>query len=742
MKAIYISLLLLGLVPLPKASAQYFVGLGVATYNFSGALSGYKKSNTALFVKNTLRLRCNGFIGSTQGNSPDTLILPNSPLKNCIFYLNNHDTSVIRSMNYIPQTNPSSHYSLSLTESSCNHCSHSLQYQTAFLKYFNEYATDSFILSTPQNPSFVVDSGIDALTVYHGTFDIFQDLLCMNFENVTPGGIPYIFNRFNATPPAPPLPIHPPTHFYSRIYRFHDYANISSPDAQNRHMIIGVKGQNISYNPGYTDKEGDSINVVPLLLHVADTSPGHPLAYTNQNVFCNGSVLNAQQRDSIKSLIRNHTVPIQYQPGYSHTNPFGPGSNFVLNPKTGEFSFTAQDTGLYLLAFRVEEYRNSQLLGDFMSYRIAFVTDTSATLPVISNPFNITGGVYNAATQRIDVCAGLALSYSVKATSTLASAQLAATSNAQQTAPAASVNFTGQNTDSVGFNFSWTPGKDDIGYHYIYLDAVDTACGNGHFPAHQSKGITVYVHGVKIMASDTTVCEGDTATLQSYTSGVNTWSVIQGDPYLPCVICDAIKVSPSVPTTYVLSNKYQQCNAYDTITLWPVPSFSIQASNDTGFTGPIPGNYSLSVSVSPPGHYHYQWYPASKVSNATQPTTVPVGWTNHNMYVIEVKDTFGCFTRMDTVNVDANTAGVRDIAGAEQAFVYPNPTTGIFMMETSTSGLVTIMGSDGREIIRFGIGKGVSELKLPANSTPGIYTVIFEAEGSGAKTTRKLVYKP
>lgn len=725
--------------------AQYYNFQAAGNSHAGSASSGYRKSSTSFKLLTDYRFRCNTRNSSSVGPVPQI----NSSMHNgpafvdlAVLLLKNNDSNIIRSQNYIASTGINSTFSMRLVERSCNTCHDSVQYRYRLLKYFNDFVLDSFLLSVPQNPYFKIDSSSDAFTIFVGTLnDIFQNTVSLSLKNVTPGGIPYIQNRLSG---SLPIGLFPPTHFYSRIYRYHQYSSISSPVALNKHLIIGLKGKPITYNPGYTDAEGDSISVTPLLLHVSDSSGAHPLVYANYSTTGNGDTLNAAQRAIVKYNINHHAVPIQYYAGYSYQQPFGAG-NWSLDGHTGQFSFTAQDTGLYLLAFRISEYRNSQLLGDMMSYRTVQVIDSNVTLPVISTPFSVNGAVYNAAAQTLTVCANNPMSYKVKATTALPGAQIVLESNAPQATPGATVGYYGQSTDSAVYSFSWTPTKKDGGQHYVYVDAVDTACGPNRFPLHQSKGLTIIVYAAKIHASTTRICKGDSVTLQSWsTAAFRQWSVLSGDPSLPCGNCTAIKLSPSVTTTYVLEEELGACSGLrDTVTIEVVQPISLHA-RDTSFAGGIPAGYQLQIDLTPmAGYYTYVWLPVNKVDNYQALAPHPVNASNHNTYFITVKDTFNCFSQTDTLTLNQNTAGVKEVQEAKTRLsIYPNPTQKSFTITVPEGGRLVLSNSEGKQIHTYELSKGVVALSLPTGIAAGVYQLSFYATSGAEVQQGTLVYKP
>jgi hypothetical protein len=720
----------------PHGIAQFHpIGAGHTNYFTTGSATGYIKAGSGFFTKDKIRNRCNIF--STQLAASPTFNYYTAAHYKCAFFFNTSDTSTVKSDYF---TSPSATYPMNLTENGCVKCIDDPAYKLDFLRFPNEYSSGNSI-SNPFSQN-AVGSSINAITIYHGTWDIFFDFLGLHLKNVLPGGIAYINNRLTNLPT--PLPVNAPTHIYSRIFRFQDYFHISSPDATNLHTILGLKGKTITYNPGYVDNEGDSLNIIPLLLHVADSNGRHPLVHMRENWGCGGAAFLPWMVDTMKKLIK-HAAPIQYQPGYSFTNPFGAGSSFILNNKTGEFSFTPADTGLYLLAFRVEEYRNGQLLGDCMNYRLASVKDTSVTVPVISAPFAISGASFNSSTQTFQICPGQTMSYKAKATSTLAGSQIVLESNATQSAPGSTVSYTGQSTDSAVYSFTWTPSQNDLGPHYIYLDAVDTACGPGHYPVHQNSSVIINVGGSRIVSTDTLICQGDTAKLQNWSPGAYQWSILPGgDPALSCTTCPELKVTPNITTTYVLQRTDGDCAGFrDSFTVKVIQNFTISAGNDTSFTGGLPPNYRLNVNVTPPAtYYQYTWIPSNKVDTFTLKSPRPINTTNTNTYIVSVQDPYGCFSKKDTIIVRLNTAGVSDIANENRIDIYPNPFSNNFNIHTSSAGMLTIKTIEGKKLATYKINKGNNELVLPSSAATGTYIANFKPNGVEESVSVKLEYRP
>ncbi len=85
------------------------------------------------------------------------------------------------------------------------------------------------------------------------------------------------------------------------------------------------------------------------------------------------------------------TVPtVTYNPGYSTTNPFGAGGSATINTSTGLAAYYATNTGFYVLAVEIEEYRNGVLVG---------LSRRDLQIIVITCPVNPSPGLSSSTTQ-------------------------------------------------------------------------------------------------------------------------------------------------------------------------------------------------------------------------------------------------------------------------------------------------------------------------------------------------------
>ena len=77
---------------------------------------------------------------------------------------------------------------------------------------------------------------------------------------------------------------------------------------------------------------------------------------------------------------------VTYNTGYDKNTPFGPGGYAYINGATGYSEYVSPNTGKYVVAVEIREFRNSQLIG---------ITRRDMQLQIINCPFNPAPGLSN-----------------------------------------------------------------------------------------------------------------------------------------------------------------------------------------------------------------------------------------------------------------------------------------------------------------------------------------------------------
>jgi uncharacterized protein YjdB len=100
----------------------------------------------------------------------------------------------------------------------------------------------------------------------------------------------------------------------------------------------------------------------------------------------------------------------------------------------------------------------------------------------------------------------------------------------------------------------------------------------------------------------------------------------------------------------------------------------------------------------------------------------------------------GCFVTQ-AMNVTAARGAAGEVSHTEisEVSIYPNPTTGIFSISTSTSGVLSVYTIDGKEVLQQQLSSGTSSVTLPNTISAGFYTCKF-TNVEGKVTVRRLMY--
>jgi len=86
--------------------------------------------------------------------------------------------------------------------------------------------------------------------------------------------------------------------------------------------------------------------------------------------------------------------------------------------------------------------------------------------------------------------------------------------------------------------------------------------------------------------------------------------------------------------------------------------------------------------------------------------------------------------------------GLSNINSEEGKFsLYPNPSSGNFMIESHGAARLAIVSLEGRTVAEYDVKEGRNEIWLPKGVAQGVYTVRYKAEGKEA-VNKKLIYQP
>jgi gliding motility-associated-like protein len=144
---------------------------------------------------------------------------------------------------------------------------------------------------------------------------------------------------------------------------------------------------------------------------------------------------------------------------------------------------------------------------------------------------------------------------------------------------------------------------------------------------------------------DTTICAGTPVQMNVTTGTSFIWSPVAGlsDPQIPNPVA-----TPLTTTKYIVTGIGEsRCASSDTVIITVLPAPDAVVSGDTAVCR------SAVVQLNASGGISYEWFPSSKLNNATIPD--PVATTNTStMFTVNVKGANGCINT-DTVNVEVRT---------------------------------------------------------------------------------------
>ncbi|RYD52104.1 MAG: gliding motility-associated C-terminal domain-containing protein [Sphingobacteriales bacterium] len=379
-------------------------------------------------------------------------------------------------------------------------------------------------------------------------------------------------------------------------------------------------GQPFTYNMGAVDPDGDSLTYQ--VIQPRTDGPN-----------CTGTNL----------PFTDPSLNITTRPFFVQAS--GTGTNgFNLNSQTGQISFATTQSQVANLAILVREYQNGQLRGTSMrDIQIISLPGTSRQ-PQASAPTTIVGGQSNNG--RIEGCSGQPISFCFNIIADNTNAALEVTDNSSTVFPnnpVSPLGYTGAYTDSVRACFTWTPGPLDTGFHNIIIQARDTVCRPPGTPIFQSFSLPIYVYTTTNILKDTSICQGDTVSLQVFGGSKFLWSAIPGgDPRgvasLSCDTCKIVRAWPSKTTSYVVvSNLQSVCGKNRdtvTITVPEAPQFNLGPDRTTCVNSSVILDLNLVPKVGT--NYTIRWTPATGLSSDTSRAPVASPKALQTQYVVTV----------------------------------------------------------------------------------------------------------
>lgn len=273
----------------------------------------------------------------------------------------------------------------------------------------------------------------------------------------------------------------------------------SSPIFSEAALPFLCLGQQVNYNFGISDPDGDSLSYA---LIDARRQLGGPSS-------------------------------VQYQPGFSGAEPV-PG--ITLNAATGQVTFTPLDLGYYVVALRADAFNDAGALTGSVMRDIIFVVydcNNSNPDPASGEITELTGNGELIGPYELRVCRGGEVCFNVAITDADSAQALALGTNVASVLPGSDFTVSGANPATA--HICWNTTGASIGNHGFTITATDDACPQ---PASQIYSYTVNVLQGITVSADTAICPGDTAMLSASGGSSFSWEPadLVDDPTQPVVL--------------------------------------------------------------------------------------------------------------------------------------------------------------------------------------------------------------
>jgi gliding motility-associated-like protein len=415
---------------------------------------------------------------------------------------------------------------------------------------------------------------------------------------------------------------------------------------------------NVSGQPGYYWESILNSATAPCNTSPIVTAQPIPYVCLNQAVNYNLSAYEPDGNTLVYTLIGAQSAAgtfVPYNAGYSAAAPI-PG--MVIDPATGQISFTPTSTGNYIVAVLIEEYDAAgNLVGSIIhdiQFEVINCTNVNPNIPAAGIQ-NYVGQGGQIAPNAVEVCEGDSFCFDVVFDDPDATNVLTVTSNVGSVLPGATISQTG--TNPVTATVCWTAVPGQPNFNSFVFTVEDDGCpinGMATFP------VEVHIISSTYAGANVTMCQGVPTQLNASGGTSFNWTVISGDPIVlgtnfSCNPCQNPIVNPSVTTTYqVVSNLTGGCNNIDTIVVTVVPDFTYTITQSSG-TSCLLDPIQFTITPSPAGAYTYAWTPSVGLSSTTASSPVFTA-TAPGTYTFDVTITspVGCVKQDQTTVVAAS----------------------------------------------------------------------------------------
>jgi|GEM_PF-1336624 len=481
---------------------------------------------------------------------------------------------------------------------------------------------------------------------------------------------------------------------------------------------------------------------------------------------CVGQTINFQQLAfdadgdvlvySLISGMQTAATNVNYAGGFSGVNPFT--VPLVLDPTTGQITFTPNVAQVAVVTILIEEYRNGVLIGSIMRDIQFVIRNCNNNLPLVSGINNVPG-VYE-----VTICQGTSICFDIFGTDPDVGQNLSL--SYAGSIPGAIFTQTGTVVSPSG-TFCWSSGTNPSGDYSFSITAEDDAC-----PLIGQNSILFTIHVVPNpndpvnAGPDLSICAGETVTLNATTTSVNgvsyDWTPVTDLSTPNVATTDA---SPITTTSYTVTLTYTDgCSSQDAVTITVLSDPSANAFPSTADVCGGSG-FLLSGTTNQVG-MQFEWFDPSMValgsgtvsgSQSTMNISVPNASGTYPYILVVTNPLTGCQSSDTTfltvgappalpscVNIYVSTTGTIASAGTqadptslEEGMARAACNDAIIKIATGTYNIDNPLTIGSYVTMEGGFQEGSAWTKV---STPGATTINrTTANSEGALNAQRLV---
>jgi hypothetical protein len=274
----------------------------------------------------------------------------------------------------------------------------------------------------------------------------------------------------------------------------------------------------------------------------------------------------------------------------------------------------------------------------------------------------------------------------------------------------------GASPNSKVFNFSWTApaaGTGNVTFYFSGVAANGTGNENGDWVYNANQVFTEACNPPSQPSSITgnlTACSGSQETYTvAAVSGATTYTWTLPSGWTGTSTTNSITVTAGSTSGDITVTANNTCGSSPVTTLTvtgnPLPTSSINISNDTLYATPGAVSYQWYLGGNPVSSAQYDWY-------------LP---TQNGSYTVEVTDANGCVGTSSAFNY--TTLGINSLSGKQSFSIFPNPVSNIVQVKATgvlRNTLFTIYDVTGHIVLQATLENETNSYDV-SNLSEGVY---------------------